>query len=1737
MRQSPHALKFLVAQYRAIFKKAYFKGLASSLCLAGLLGFSVQAQANDFLRPDGLESDAWQDFKSYTFSQKHLYSPSSNSLATIQLRQSIVVDSNQTLTDLYGSNLNLDLTVNASNGNKVAATISLEDDPNTSDINEGLLNITQGQIVLSSGDASLEIEKGRVEIFGDTLLLAKDGVDYYSYPTIYVRPNATLAISEPILYRFLTNLDPSGSSFYPDYFEGRVVLDADATLDFSHLGQVDLVKFTEKIPIMGNTGAVVNYKDSSSFLFDKVIIPTYLQNMLLNSSIYAHEITLGSKDIASSGMPVPFTNNFIADQINFVDKKGILDITGNFQFKRPYYINSNNLAVNFPGLINGNVRLFGASISFGSGSWEYTGNLEFFAGKSYLDLYAYTAPTSLKITGNLDLVTGFISLNAQSSNKATLDLTQSNFTVEEGSINLEGKFDSEIYDPFLNIDDILNQQTSYSHLIINKDIFETVLSTGIRIGDSIVKSDFGGVISIKNHDGKPVQFIADDFYEVFNFREGILDFQGDLDVIVKEDEFDLQYSILAADSLNLKTYVDYDQDPNTIIAQSSIIDNTDVHLDKGLTIANNELWLTDSRLVFGGRGGQILIGFDDATPKKLSFYDGTTSAVIIKSGDWTSNAIFDVEQDITLDPDSNHPNYSFLNIGTDSTVASFVSSGFDSSKTKDQNVLSIAKGSNATFDTVNFGSNNVYIDNGVLTIKGLTNASDFGTTGGVNLAGANISLQGADAKFILGQNILDKSVTTSGAKVSFDQALKGDFKLMDGAEITFDFSDQVVFDSISDFVDNLWFDFSDGFINLGNAQICPDLVLDGEISHTDYETILDNNIISNITSNDLKNAVITEVTNASDIKGSIGAIRVDKSEDPSFEGLVIDLSDNTSLSNAANNNGYFVSNSSQTQAGNVQVNPDKFLILNGGGKVGDIIVKGNNSGDSKDTFVTFNGGDGALTEVSDLIGSGKHTFNFDVDTNIAGTVDANVVNVNAKVTVTKKFEVDEFNLKSGSFSITSEDDFVANGLVNIGADTSFNVFNVDATASNADLMVSGGNVNIKNKLNSGLCLYSGNATVKDIDAIKPIIVGNRKVDGNYIDPQLNIDGVGSLEVTNSLTLKGQEFRAEAPDLGMSKVAINGFSSLNSSSTLNKFKAGYLDGNVFVGKNVRMGVGLSLAELNSKVETLNNSCIDSEVKTVFYVNKDFRINQGTGIGLVGAGEYNALKHSNNTKYTDFADKIYISKDTVLAINVDSTNVATTQQSFARANQFGDAVITFESPNAKLIAETGGYIVLDGNVVADQPYNLFALDGGGSVKVENGDNTVVQDWEGVAVRTANGLLTGIVKDSLSNQVILSVSKDYNEVFASNSQPVKETLIKYATQDSDLSQPGKQPFDPENPSKVFTNSLLDAASQGNGNAAEVASRFGVYGGAFQAAKLASESTLDLINSRMGIGTQSSSMNIAPNLNGGALWVAGVYKNQDADGFDAQDIQYGAEVDLQGLALGGDFTLDNGPTIGVMFNIGTGDSQGKGSSQNVNNDFDYYSFAVYSSYKIGGFDLLGDLSFTRISNDISANTDADKITGDFDSQAFSVGVTTQYSFDFDGVVVKPHIGARYNQLRIDDYLIRGKDPIANYNAEDVSYFSVPAGITISSDFVFDNWTIEPSVDFNVAFNFRADTADGEVVWEGVPLVTAVQSEIMDSSSYGINLGLSASNQAFTFGLGVAYAGSENTNTYGVQANFKYAF
>ena len=261
-------------------------------------------------------------------------------------------------------------------------------------------------------------------------------------------------------------------------------------------------------------------------------------------------------------------------------------------------------------------------------------------------------------------------------------------------------------------------------------------------------------------------------------------------------------------------------------------------------------------------------------------------------------------------------------------------------------------------------------------------------------------------------------------------------------------------------------------------------------------------------------------------------------------------------------------------------------------------------------------------------------------------------------------------------------------------------------------------------------------------------------------------------------------------------------------------------------------------------------------------------------------------------------------------------------------------------------------------------------------------------------------------------------------------------------------------------------------------------------------------------------------------------MYKSMDADGFNAEGASYGSDVDAAGVAFGAD-TVNGNMRFGAVFNIGSGDAEGKGNGNGLKDEFDYYGFGIYSAMGFGNFALVGDASMTVVSHDVEGFG----LRGKADTTAVTMGITGQYTVATPIVDVTPHLGARFIRLNTDSYdLISADGVLATTDFDVQNVFSVPLGVTLSKAFVAGGWSLAPSADLTVTFNSGDTEAKSTTTFTGAPAI-GLNTEVLDEVTYGLTVGLGAQYGAFGTSFGINYTGSSNTDSFGVNAQARYMF
>ena len=1468
------------------------------------------------------------------------------------------------------------------------------------------------------------------------------------------------------------------------------------------------------------------------------------------------------------------------------DSKIVVADSGNMNYGSSLTVSgTKSLKIN-SGFYNsdGNITLSGGSINVGTGASGVGVGVDaklVLSSSDTLKLDNGAAGNAITVQGNDDLAFGPNGVSPKEKSTGILDISAGELEIVNNASNMTTITVKNYGALVVNEDqalDILNMSATPREesgaavllsgngaLVVKGDLTGT---DGINVAkikaatsaakDTVVLSGTGNVVSANNA------------WFTYSGTDGLQLGNGNKLVIAET---------LTLDAKSGGSGADFNVETGTLLVGKSLTSN---NTDKTIVIGNDTtnaatLQLGDYEVETDDYGYDTLAGKQGKLEShsaesgsvgvnlKLDGKDASTNAANLNVvfGKWTANDITAANAKITVGKADS--NIQYPEGTTPSLTASKLTLGTDAA-------LTVNAGTDATFDalTMNGDSGSKMDIKGKATINGLTKVSGGNQEAGYNVTKGDITVTGRDASLTLGSKAL-ADLDFAGANLDSGNKYLNNIALDEYAVLKLDLADTVSL--TKDNIVELRKEFikgntsgtalNSGYIHLGAAQI-EGLTIDKDtntIQWSNYKDFSDiqGGTFQDILTEDLTNAkLVVDQANVGDtVQANVGSIGIAANS--------ITLGD-TTLHNADGNNGSFITNSTATSndktVGTATVAANATVGLYNGGKLGNVkLTSGSATTDTVLNIVS----DKADTNLTSITGADKTVVNIDGKTVVA----KDIQNV-SKLVVNK-----DLTVANGKVAV----DFLTSDAGKAGTLTAKTLTVKGNAADQAKNIEFGGNLVVTNKavFEDDTVLTGAANVVKTLEFAKDAKIAAGLTVAETLSMQTgnelfvgtpataNDAGNNAVLVVNKLDLQGATLTADPSFDKPANVVIA--QQLGSATIVpgTGAQAGSLNGTIQTLQNSIVAVGVSVADKDQAIAkakvfdslmTANGSLQADKVGAISYVAKTLDLASGAKLRTAkqNAEEFNKILAANTTAAN--AD-IYIGDNAALAVDIDALNA-------------GRGAIKFATDTAKVYAANAdsSKVLIAGKLSSLQgQIDLFdTTTGNGKVTLQGANKLTVQTINGLYAYTLSG-------NTLNNAFNLEFQIDKaNQDFDVVSAPVKDTLlaagagfIDYAdgkktpvlgavaagysydkasgklmfgtTEVTDTKEKAK--FDLTNSTKDvvyynYENALLEGILTFGNNAvdAETNARLAVFGGAPQAAIEAGASTYEAISARMGVGV--SGVSAAANGQGGAIWVTPVYKSADADGFNADNKSYGADVKLYGLALGADIEVAPNFKVGGMFNVGSGDADGQGLGSNVSNDFDYYGLGLYAGYSMDAFSLVADVTYTAVDNDIEGNTDLGKVNASIDSTNLSVGVTGQYKLSLSGMDVTPHAGLRYSMIDMDDYATA----YSQNDSDSINIFSVPVGVTIAKEYVTDTWTVKPSFDLTLTGNFGDDEVDATAKWNGYSnLSTTVKSEIMDNFTYGAAVGVSATSGNFGLGLGVNYTGSSNTDEFGVNANARYMF
>ncbi|MBO5169123.1 MAG: autotransporter domain-containing protein [Phascolarctobacterium sp.] len=537
------------------------------------------------------------------------------------------------------------------------------------------------------------------------------------------------------------------------------------------------------------------------------------------------------------------------------------------------------------------------------------------------------------------------------------------------------------------------------------------------------------------------------------------------------------------------------------------------------------------------------------------------------------------------------------------------------------------------------------------------------------------------------------------------------------------------------------------------------------------------------------------------------------------------------------------------------------------------------------------------------------------------------------------------------------------------------------------------------------------------------------------------------------------------------------------------EAANLDGAYVAGQNSTISFGVdnleaahavfAETELTFGSGTQNGNTVNGDVNAVIYIADSVSLNNAEG-KLAGSITANgALTSADN--YTVTAGKVTFADKSLLMVEAEKV---------ANKAAISDVTATDVNDNAKL------YI---NNAQKDGEYKILA---GSSISTVWADDNIITNNKLIAFE---GSATGNAFD------VKAVSQSVNDVYGDDviiGEVVDESIANGGSSSDIFNSAANEDIN------VDRNAQVDALNS-IGSMNELA-------GVTHTTYAASNILTDAVADHMSLANDKE--------HDKDIWAHYVHTKENVDGLKragAYDAQY------NGIVVGTDLYNEGKATVGAALTYVDGNINGSSVAARTENDAKYYGASVYGSIQNDDTAVIADVSYLHGEHDITQRNSGKVITGEPESDAFSVGVRVEKEAKAGIGKLVPYAGLRYMHLGTGNYT--NSIGLA-YNADDAELFLLPVGLKYSADIKNTNgWTMRPVVEFGYVWAFGDTDADQTVSLNGAS--NGFGYDVTDSGSYVGRFMLEAEKANISYALGYEYQKGDNVEAdkWMVNVNWKF--
>lgn len=274
----------------------------------------------------------------------------------------------------------------------------------------------------------------------------------------------------------------------------------------------------------------------------------------------------------------------------------------------------------------------------------------------------------------------------------------------------------------------------------------------------------------------------------------------------------------------------------------------------------------------------------------------------------------------------------------------------------------------------------------------------------------------------------------------------------------------------------------------------------------------------------------------------------------------------------------------------------------------------------------------------------------------------------------------------------------------------------------------------------------------------------------------------------------------------------------------------------------------------------------------------------------------------------------------------------------------------------------------------------------------------------------------------------------------------------------------------------------------------------------------------------------------NDGGIWAKYIHRKYETDNMGSSFGGIHSSTDYDGAIVGVDFAKHGNFQSGVAFHYGSGDGNGLISR----NDYDAWGFTLYGSLKDeeAGTNLMADIGYVTSDNDIDGTVENHRLSADRDVDAWTIGLRGEKEYVFGQNQLVPYVGLRYMSVNPARYSVSvdGKSTFG-MDADNQNLWLLPIGVSFRNETVTDGgWRITPKLNLSYIWAFGDTDTDVDVNFvDGVS--SGLYYDVMDDNSWLASLGVEATKDVWSFGVGYGYQKGDDTKNKTWFVNASYAF